>query len=68
MTVIEVGSPPIDRAGFPGIYHVLHNKPLANKDTVDNISGLSGRTIMLLATASGNVTEGRSAYDITGPW
>ena len=68
MTVIEPSTLHIDRGTIPGIYHVLHGLPLANKDTVDTITGLSGKTIMLMSTASGNSTEGRSAYDITGPW
>lgn len=58
----------IYRGVFTGVYQCIQNNPLAHGDVVTGITGLSGRSLMMVKAATVVGSEARVAIDITGPW
>lgn len=53
------------RGRMPGLYEPLHGRALSAWDTLTNIQGLSGRTLMFLYVTNGS-TAGSVMIDLTG--
>ena len=68
----ENSAPPTGLRGrMPGLYPTTQGVPLADGDTVENITGLPGRRLRAQAIgayASYTVVVGRVFIDLTGPW
>lgn len=55
------------RGILPGVFHVIQDLPLTHQTVLENVTGASGKRILLVASAYGS-NDARSAFDITGPW
>lgn len=67
LTVMEAATG-LPRGMWPGLLQVLHNRPLAGGDTVENVIGLEGKTVQAWLSQTGNSANIQHAFDITGPW
>lgn len=65
--MFKEGAGPLRCLSLTGIYHTPQALPLADRDKVVNVTGLDGRTVMMLAVQGGTLPA-RVAVDITGPW
>lgn len=55
------------RGSLPGVYDILNHNPLSHLDTVTDIPGLPGKTLLIVKIGQFTNTYG-VAVDITGPW
>jgi hypothetical protein len=55
------------RGHLPGVYQPLQYIPLTHGTIVENVDGFPGERCLLLTGGAGTA-EGRTAFDITGPW
>lgn len=55
------------RGAMPGLYQPLHVRPLSHGDTVSELAGLPGKTLMAILTPD-NSTDSMVMIDISGPW
>jgi hypothetical protein len=60
------------RGQLPGLYAPHHLRPMVHRDTLDGVTGLSGRTLQAVSTPAvsgpGDTGTGRVLVDLTGPW
>lgn len=63
----ETSTGPIRSLALPGLYHTPQATPLTDRDKIENISSLSGRKLLVLASVYSG-TAARFLVDITGPW
>lgn len=61
-------SGPVRALAIPGLYHTPQALPLADRDKIPGVTGLGGRTVMMLVTSSAGGGFSRAIIDITGPW
>lgn len=61
----STGSPA--RGTLPGVLQPVQTTPLADGDIVADIPQMPGRCVLLVTIAVAS-SEGRAAFDITGPW
>lgn len=64
---VTQGTPSLVRGRMPGMYEGWHGRTFNHGDLIDNVQGLTGRTLMHMYGASGP-TAACLLLDITGPW
>lgn len=61
------------RGSMPGLYQIMHDTPLADRDRIRNITDYPGKTFINVAVTKekenvNNIIQAAAVFDLTGPW